>query len=126
MPQKHRNQTVPVYAPWDGVREVAKYFETPERARRLVEAHRAILRHKKDSNGFDLGIEQAGIEQIARSGNLKDCARTETHAIRETHIERAAKKRGAEVEDVKAEGSLFHLAQYFRSLSPYTWARSGR
>jgi len=109
MPQQHRNQTVPVYRPWDGVRERVAYYTTEKKAERLVELHRAILRDQRH------GI-RSGIELVAASGNLKDPARTESHALR-----KARDRRG---EDLESEGTRFDLAMFFRTSSPYTWARS--
>jgi hypothetical protein len=110
MCQRHRNQTVPVFRPWTGVSDRIAYYTTEEKARRLVDTHRAILR---DPNK---GIS-GGIERVAESRNLKDPARTESYAVRSAHV-----ASGEETEIA----SPFEIAEYFRSLSPYRWARQQR
>ena len=107
MSQKHRNQIVPVFKPWAGVDDRAAYFTTEGKAVRMVEMQRAILRdHEKGVLG--------GIERVAPSGNLKYCSRIEAHAVREAFV-----ANDSESEPV----SLFELAQFFRSRSPYRWAQ---
>jgi hypothetical protein len=72
----------------------------------------------KESQAIFRDLEKgvtAGIERVAESRNLKDPARTESHAVSRAFVE--------------SDGdncSPYELAQYFRSLSPYRWAQRER
>lgn len=111
MPGKHHNRTVPVFAPWDGVRRLIRYRVTERKASELVESGRAVRVFKfelRDDVATSRKIrerQEIGIELVMRA---KDAVGIEVRAL--------AKK-------FSAEDSPGSTTRYIRSRSPFQWRR---